>query len=147
MKKLLSLLVIISLLTGCSTVEKWINDSTVQTITLTSAKVLTNIGLSLVAANNPEYEDKIELARSALTLTYSAVFSDTDGDGTISTSEVALNIVAAIATQIEDEDVLNAIKDQLADTFSTLDLSNVVGAGGDDLTVASRSIAKQLEQM
>jgi len=134
-------------LTGCSTVEKTLQNETFQRITAAAAKTLVNYGLNAVAEKNPDYAEAIFAARDTLNLRYNIVFAHAGTDLTI--QEVAANVLGELQRTITDPAVYEPLKDQLiaelkASKFGDLVASDT-GGGSSNLDALATSLAAALE--
>lgn len=116
MKKALSILLIgvLTLGSGCAALDRIADNPLARQIAWNVAKVATDLGLQYAARELPEYADEITLAREALSLSYSIVFSPADGPGTLTAQQVAANVRNALAQQITDPDIVAQIEALIA---------------------------------
>jgi hypothetical protein len=106
------------------------------------AKGISIIGLEYAESHFAEYADEISLAKEALALSYSIVFSDTDESGEITAIEAAQNIRDALAAKIADEDVLDTITAWIAEQL--IETPDTPAAGPDAADYAAVGAALQL---
>lgn len=140
---LIGLLAFSQTFVGCSHIEKFFSNETVQKVAWNAVKVGVNLAMSYAAEEFPEYSKEILMARESINISYNIVFSDVGGDGQVSPKDIATNISKSLAMQITDPKKVDLITDVIAKHLFGLSEPAVAGTQDYD-PEAIKAVAKNL---